>query len=185
MPTRVFRWLPKRTQIGSKTASKNDRNKDEILEESLDPRWELVEKLVEYKRFKTIAQEIEQLISKANDYYSRDFVNKTTNDSTTEIKSVNRVELWNTFNAVLRRLSSRIEEGQINEESVTVTERMNYIINYMKSTTSFYFSNLFENKTTLSNIVATFLAILELTRLEEIKIEQNIEFSDILCQKNN
>lgn len=164
---------------------KNDRNKAEILEESLDPRWELVEKLVEYKRFKTIAQEIEQLISKANDCFARDFVDKSTTNLTSEIKSVNRVELWNTFNAVLRRLSSRIQEGQINEESVTVSERINYIINYMKSTPSFYFSNLFENKTTLSNIVATFLAILELTRLEEIKLEQNIEFSDILCQKCN
>ena len=162
---------------------KKDRDKEEIIDDSLDPRWELVEKLVEYKRFKTIAQEIEQLIAKANDYYARDFTNKVIKDSTTEIKPIDRVELWNSFNAVLKRLSSRIEEGQINEESVTVSDRMNYIIDYMKSTPSFYFSNLFENKTTLNIIVATFLAILELTRLEEIKLEQNIEFSDILCQK--
>ncbi len=164
---------------------KKDRDKEEIIEDSLDPRWELVEKLVEYKRFKTIAQEIEQLIAKANDFYARDFTNKSIKDSTTEIKPIDRVELWNSFNAVLKRLSSRIEEGQINEESVTVSDRMNYIIDYMKSTPSFYFSNLFENKTTLNIIVATFLAILELTRLEEIKLEQNIEFSDILCQKYN
>ncbi len=164
---------------------KKDRDKEEIIDDSLDPRWELVEKLVEYKRFKTIAQEIEQLIAKANDFYARDFTNKSIKDSTTEIKPIDRVELWNSFNAVLKRLSSRIEEGQINEESVTVSDRMNYIIDYMKSTPSFYFSNLFENKTTLNIIVATFLAILELTRLEEIKLEQNIEFSDILCQKYN
>ena len=61
--------------------------------------------------------------------------------------------------------------------------KYNYIINYLKDTPSFYFSNLFEEKTTLNNIVATFLAILELTRLGEINLTQDLAFTDILCQK--
>jgi segregation and condensation protein A len=60
---------------------------------------------------------------------------------------------------------------------------MTYIINYIKNTPSFYFSNLFEEKTTLNSIVATFLAILELTRLGEITLTQDIAFTDILCKK--
>ena len=162
---------------------KKDRDRDELTEEGLDPRWELVEKLVEYKKFKTIAQEIESLISKAHDYFPRNFVQTQTRDAHTELKPVDRVELWNTFNAVLRRLSSRIQEGEIHEESVTVSDRMQHIIQLLKTTHSFYFSNLFENKTTLNNIVATFLAVLELTRLGEITLKQELEFTDILCQK--
>ena len=56
---------------------------------------------------------------------------------------------------------------------------MTYIINYIKNTPSFYFSNLFEEKTTLNNIIATFLAVLELTRLGEITLTQDLAFTDI------
>jgi segregation and condensation protein A len=162
---------------------KKDRDTNEILDESEDPRWELVEKLIEYKKFKTIAQEIESMIEKANDYLPRDFSQSKNHDSDTELKPVDRVELWNVFNSVLRRLTDRIQEGEIHEETVTVSDRMTYIISYIKKTPSFYFSNLFEEKTTLNNIVATFLAILELTRLGEITLTQDLAFTDILCEK--
>ena len=162
---------------------KKDRDTNEIIDDGADPRWELVEKLIEYKKFKNIAQEIESLIAKANDYLPRDFIHSKNPDSGTELKPVDRVELWNVFNSVLRRLTDRIQEGEIHEETVTVSDRMTHIINYLKSTPSFYFSNLFEEKTTLNNIVATFLAMLELTRLGEIKLTQDLAFSDILCKK--
>ena len=163
---------------------KKDRDTNEIIDDGTDPRWELVEKLIEYKKFKTIAQEIESMIHKANDYLPRNSAHFKNPDSDTELKSVDRVELWNIFNSVLRRLSERIKEGEIHEETITISDRMTYIINYIKHTHTFYFSDLFEEKTTLNNIVATFLAVLELTRLGEITLTQDIAFTDILCQKN-
>ena len=60
---------------------------------------------------------------------------------------------------------------------------MSYILSKLNVESKFYFSNLFENKTTLNMIVATFLAILELTRLGEIQIDQNSSFDDILCKR--
>ena len=57
---------------------------------------------------------------------------------------MDRVELWNVFNSVLRRLTERIREGEIHEETVTVSDRMAHIMNYVKKIPSFYFSNLFE-----------------------------------------
>ena len=90
------------------------------------------------------------MIQKANDYLPREFSQSKNHDSDTELKPVDRVELWNVFNSVLRRLTDRIQEGEIHEETVTVSDRMTYIINYIKKTPSFYFSNLFEEKTTLN-----------------------------------
>ena len=162
---------------------KKDRGTNELIDEEADPRWELVEKLIEYKKFKTIAQEIELMIQKANEYLPRNFSQSKDQNPDGEIKPVDRVELWNVFNSVLRRLTERIREGEIHEETVTVSDRMAHIMNYVKKIPSFYFSNLFEEKTTLNNIVATFLAILELTRLGEIKLTQDLAFSDILCKK--
>ena len=46
-------------------------------------------------------------------------------------------------------------------------------------------SSNFESTTTLKNIVASFLAILELTRLEKIEISQDRAFADICCKAND
>ena len=52
---------------------KKDRDSNEIIyDDDRDPRWELVEKLLEYKKFKNIAQELEILIAKANDYLPKE-----------------------------------------------------------------------------------------------------------------
>tara|TARA_B100001778_G_scaffold331104_1_gene334792 strand:+ start:218 stop:958 length:741 start_codon:yes stop_codon:yes gene_type:complete len=162
---------------------KKDRDIEEPLDDASDPRWELVEKLVEYKKFKNVAQEIESLIRKTNDYFPREFTLTKDAQMNAELKPVERVELWNVFNNVLRRLSERIEEGVIAEETITVSDRMSFILSHLKQTPTFYFSNLFESKTTLNNIVATFLAVLELTRLGELHIVQDEAFDDILCQR--
>ena len=162
---------------------KKDRDIEEPLDDASDPRWELVEKLVEYKKFKNVAQEIESLIRKTNDYFPREFTLTKDAQMNAELKPVERVELWNVFNNVLRRLSERIEEGVIAEETITVSDRMSFILSHLKQTPTFYFSNLFESKTTLNSIVATFLAVLELSRLGELHIVQDEAFDDILCQR--
>ena len=162
---------------------KKDRDIEEPTDDASDPRWELVEKLIEYKKFKNVAQEIESLIQKTNDYFPRDFTLTKDAQMNAELKPVERVELWNVFNNVLRRLSERIEEGVIAEETITVSDRMTFILSHLMQTPTFYFSDLFESKTTLNSIVATFLAVLELTRLGELHITQNESFNDILCQR--
>mgnify|MGYP001168026698 FL=1 len=163
---------------------KKDRDNTGFVEEEDDPRWELVEKLIEYKKFKNLATDIQGLIEKTNDYHPR-YVSDRTHYPLQQkpLKPIDRVEIWNVFNNVLSRLSDKITQGEINEESVTVSERMSHILSKLNVESKFYFSNLFENKTTLNMIVATFLAILELTRLGEIQIDQNSSFDDILCQR--
>lgn len=163
---------------------KKDRIHEDAFENEEDPRWELVEKLIEYKKFKNLANNIEEMIEKTNDYYPRFVSDRNLDLDKKPLKPVDRVELWNVFNNVLRRLSDKIEQGEISEETITVSDRMSHILSRLKQETEFYFSNLFEEKTTLTMVVATFLAILELTRLGEILIEQNASFDDILCRKS-
>ena len=47
----------------------------------------------------------------------------------------------------------------------------------------FLFSELFESTTTLTTIVASFLAVLELTRLGKISLQQDTAFADIRCER--
>ena len=84
---------------------------------------------------------------------------------------------------MLRRLAERITTGEINAEQVTVADRMEFILLRFKETPTFLFSELFESSTTVTSIIATFLAVLELTRLGEILIKQDRAFSDIRCER--
>ncbi|MEM1222368.1 MAG: segregation/condensation protein A [Verrucomicrobiota bacterium] len=163
---------------------KKDQGAIEDLEEDdIDPRWELVQQLLEYRKFKEASIDIENLILKANDQIARIGPREAVEAIERPLKKVERVELWNTFNHVLRRLAEKIEEGEINAEQVTVADRMEYVLLRVKHEKSFLFSQLFESTTTITNIVATFLAVLELTRLNEIQIYQDKAFADIRCER--
>jgi len=97
------------------------------------------------------------------------------------LKHADRIEVWNSFNLVLRRLAEKLVVGEIHAEQVTVADQMEYVLERIKTQKSFVFSQLFPEKISLRRLVATFLAVLELTRLAKLRLEQTESFSDILC----
>ena len=157
-------------------------NKD-MEDDDIDPRWELVQQLLEYRKFKEAAEDIRKLILSSNDLISRIGPRDALEAIERPLKPVDRVDLWNTFNSVLRRLAERIDEGQINAEQVTVSDRMELVLLRIKHNKNFLFSDLFESSTTITTIVATFLAILELTRIDKLTLKQDRAFGDICCMR--
>lgn len=162
---------------------KDQGTNQDVEDDDIDPRWELVQQLLEYKKFKEASSEIEELILNSNDLIARIGPKEALQAVERPLKPVERVDLWNTFNQVLRRLAERITTGEINAEQVTVADRMEFILLRFKQKPNFLFSELFEATTTITTIVATFLAVLELTRLGEILIKQDRSFSDIRCER--
>ncbi len=162
---------------------KDQGTNQDVEDDDIDPRWELVQQLLEYKKFKEASSEIEQLILNSNDLIARIGPKEALQAVERPLKPVERVDLWNTFNQVLRRLAERITTGEINAEQGTVADRMEFILLRFKQKPNFLFSELFEATTTITTIVATFLAVLELTRLGEILIKQDRAFSDIRCER--
>ena len=163
---------------------KKDQGSNEDMEDDdIDPRWELVQQLLEYRKFKEAAEDIRKLILNSNDLISRIGARNALEAVERPLKPVGRVDLWNTFNSVLRRLAERIDEGQINAEQVTVSDRMELVLLRIKHNSNFLFSELFESSTTITTIVATFLAVLELTRLDKITLKQDRAFGDIRCMR--
>ena len=161
---------------------KKDQGINEDVEDAeIDPRWELVQQLLEYRKFKEAAEDIQKLILSSNDLIARIGPKDAIEAVERPLKPVDRVDLWNTFNHVLRRLAERIQVGEINAEQVTVSDRMEFILVRLKSQKTFLFSDLFESTTTVTTIVASFLAVLELTRLNKILVRQDRAFADIRC----
>ena len=151
---------------------KDQGSNEDIEDDEIDPRWELVQQLLEYRKFKEAAEDIRKLILNSNDLISRIGPRDALEAVERPLKPVDRVDLWNTFNSVLRRLAERIDEGQINAEQVTVADCMELVLLRIKHKESFLFSELFESSTTITTIVASFLAVLELTRLDKITLKQ-------------
>jgi len=162
--------LPKHQQAVDPNAEDDD----------LDPRWELVHQLIQYKKFKEAAATLGDLAVATQDQLPRPG-SAFAPVSERPLRPVDRVELWNTFNIVLRRLAEKLVVGEIHAEQVTVADQMEYILDRLKTEKSFLFSRLFTGPVTLRRLVATFLAVLELARLRKLQLEQAEAFTDIAC----
>lgn len=153
-------------------------------EESIDPRLDLVHQLLEYKRFKDAAGDLNALATAQQNAIPRDaLAGWTTPAEDRPLAHVDRMDLWNTFNLVLRRLSERVVVGEIADEHVTVVDRMELIIGRLEREPEFAFSTLFEERISLRTLIATFLAVLELMRLERLHVRQDHAFSEIHCRR--
>jgi segregation and condensation protein A len=152
-------------------------------EEETDPRWELVQQLIEYKKFKDAAGQLQDLMDEAQNILFREYFLKKEDRIERPLKPSDPITLWNVFNQVLRRLSEKIVIGQIHDEIITVAERMEDIIHQLESRPKFRFSELITGRVSIPYVVSTFLALLELTRLRRISLQQDGAFADIVCSR--
>lgn len=157
---------------------------DAAEDESIDPRWELVQQLIEYRKFKESAATLDDMIHEAQMIIARE-VQYDESDPTEErpLTQTDRIAVWGMFNQVLKRLSERMVVGEIHDEVVTVSDRMEYIMTVLETRSRFNFTDLFEQKITVSYLISTFIALLELTRLNKITIDQSTPFGDIECSR--
>jgi len=165
--------LPKHEQ----TAEENEDG------EEIDPRWELVHQLLEYKKFKEAASDIHELIEREQWRMPREvFAQKNAERNKRPLKKSDDMELWNAFNQVLRRLQDRLVSGEIEDEVVTVSDRMDYILELSREGGRKSFHALFPGTHTIAYVAYTFLAVLELTRLKRLIVVQDGNFNDILFE---
>ncbi len=148
--------------------------------EPLDPRWQLVRQLIEYKRLKTSAEHIAELIAERQDFLPREIVPEE-ETAQRPVAPVARMDLWNVFNLVLKRLADRILPGEIQGDTITIARRMEDILARIRLEKSFAFTALLPEKLTVAVLVSTFLACLELARLGMIIVRQDEVFAEIYC----
>ena len=91
------------------------------------------------------------------------------------------------FQEVMKRQTDKIDPvrskfGKIEKEEVTLTDKFTYIHSYMKDHKRFSFRQLLEQQHTKMHIVVTFLAILEMMKLGEIRVEQEETCGDIMIE---
>jgi segregation and condensation protein A len=150
----------------------------ELQEEGGDPRAELVARLLEYQRFKEVATEFDgrQLLGR-DVFAARGAEPEAPPESEREIE-VGIFQLVEAFRKALGRAGPRGLPHEVEIETVTVRERILAVMQVLKSRESCDFEELlFDSGAPVhpAVIVATFLAILELTRLEAVGLYQGLD----------
>ncbi|MFK7897440.1 MAG: ScpA family protein [Myxococcota bacterium] len=154
-----------------------DESEDD--EETLDPRTDLVQRLLEYQRFKEAADTLSKRRLLGRDVWS--VVGpppEKTPESEREIE-VGLFQLVAAFKSVLDNATSDTFKHEVETEQVTVRERMLVVMDLLESAESVEFMQIFRtagegDAPTRSVFVATFLALLELARLSALRIYQGI-----------
>ncbi len=149
-------------------------------EDEEDPRWELIRQLVEYKKFKDVAAQLQMREVMQENVFPRLPAKVIFSDETPAAKpEVSIFDLLNAVNIVLKRFNKREDLRDIFEDKWSVSEKIEMILTTIKERASVKFSELFSNATSRTEVVVTFLAMLELIRLKQLVFTQSEAFSEI------
>jgi segregation and condensation protein A len=147
-------------------------------EEGEDPRWELIRQLVEYKKFKDAAVQLAVLEARQDDIFPRLPAKPEFETAAPTRGDVSIFDLVNAVNSVLKRFNKPEDLRDIFEDKWTVSEKIEDLMRAI-SQGSKRFSQLFEGLISRSEVVVTFLALLELIHLKQLIVSQHEAFGEI------
>ena len=165
--------------------------------EEIDPRAELVERLLEYKTFKYASYELkdkqmdaEKILYKKSTIPKGIADYKETVDVSELLGDVTLARLRSIFNDVMKKQIDKIDPirskfGQIKKETVSLQDRMLYIEEYAMRHKSFSFRTMLEKNPGKNMVIVTFLGILELMKVGKLLIVQERIFDDIKITYNS
>jgi segregation and condensation protein A len=149
--------------------------------DELDPRWDLIRQLVEYKKFKEAAEHLHQRAVFQENVYARHQTSlgfETPAEDVSVIGEVSIFDLLNAFNRALKK--TEVEDlREIFEDRFTVSDKIDFILKLTAVEDRTSFSKLFEGMASRTEIIVTFLALLELIRLKQIRVGQSESFGEI------
>jgi len=151
-------------------------------EEIEDPRWELIRQLVEYKKFKDAAAQLQTLEARQENTFPRVpgklvFVAEEITDAKPE---AGIFDLLNAVNSILKRFADKTAATrEIYEDKWTVSEKIELVRSLLAQRGSVKFSELFAHAANRAEVICTFLALLELIRLKQLTCRQPEPFAEI------
>lgn len=158
--------------------------KDENEEEEEDPREQLINRLLEYQAYKEITKVLQEKESLRREIYTKSPENiKNYIDEVKEINiDVSLDDLVDAFKKYLqRKQDNKPLKTKVTVNEISVSSRRHDIKRLLKTKKKVSFFELFP-VISKEYVVATFLAILEMAKSQELRITQNDTFDDIICE---
>ncbi len=156
------------------------REEDSEAEEEHDPRAELVQQLLEYQSYKEAALRLDSRLLLERDVFKRTCPFQETDemeDNEADIE-LNLFDLVKAFQKVLSRKDNQVLL-EINGERMSLSDRINEIMERLAQMRSLFFSELLEESADRAMVICTLLAVLELMKLRIIRAFQSGPFGAI------
>ncbi|HEY6010068.1 MAG TPA: segregation/condensation protein A [Nitrospirota bacterium] len=154
-------------------------------DDGVDPRAELIRRLLEYKSFKEAAVSLEDREETWSQVYTR------SSEAAPELPASDDEPLLFDFHlfdllTALREVMARVPDAafEITAEAVSITEKISHILARLEMENSLLFTDLFEGSTSKAQVIGTFLALLELIKTRVVKAFQIEQFGAIRIMKS-
>jgi len=145
-----------------------------------DPRWDLIRQLIEYKKFKEAAAELQVRALEQEQIFARSGASSgAALLAPLPLGEVGIFQLINALRTVIKRVEAREELREIFGEHFTVSEKIDSILRRVAGGVVLKFSELFAEMASRVEVVVTFLALLELIRLKQVRVTQVNPFDEI------
>lgn len=156
-------------------------------EEELDPRAELVRRLLEYKRYKEMAEKMERMARQQEKVHYRSYFESDAKimENAEEdglLRNVTLFDLIAAFKYAVDRMP-RKHVHEINKPTVSIEEQVEFILNYFNEKMETTFYELVSTMTEKIRIVVTFVALLELIRQKLVGVRQVDSYGEMVIVK--
>ncbi len=168
--------------IKSKSLLPPDPNaeEDELSEEEEDPRTELIRRLLEYQKYKQAAEQLGGRSVLGRDVFARGIPIEASTEPA-PLAQLSLFKLVDAFEEVLKR-AKQVEDHQIDFERISITEKIGQISELLRSRGRLEFVDLFPAEITRIEMIITFLALLEMTKLRMTFIQQDDPMGPIFVE---
>ncbi|WP_232696273.1 segregation/condensation protein A [Brevibacillus daliensis] len=155
--------------------------------DEMDPRDDLVQRLLEYKKFKKVAEQLREMEMGRSHVFTRpaeDLTPYVREEEQPAIKNVTLFDMVQALENMIQRLKTKDPVTKVSRDEVSIKDRMTEIRQLVKVGGGHVrFSQLFVNDVSRTEIVTTFLALLELMKSKAITCVQNQLFTDIMISE--
>ena len=156
------------------------QEEEETEEAEVDPRAELVKRLLEYQRYREASERLSECELLGREVFARKFASAELGEFK-PVEAPPEVELFELIEA-FRALLVKVPEASFHEvgaEGMTVADRINEILDLLRGKDAVTFERLFTVPLSRDYVIVTFLAILELCKLRMVKLLQANSFGVI------
>jgi len=151
-----------------------------------DPRWDLIRQLIEYKKFKDAAGFLASREQEMQDFFPHHPENSEMGepDGGRPMADIGIFDLIRAFQNVLERFAGESQLNEIVDDRFTVSDKIDFLLRTVPRGGRIKFSAMFEEASTKGEVIVTFLAMLELMKLNYFKVHQDGQLGDIELQRN-
>lgn len=158
--TAFLLWLKSKTLLPK-------HEQETLAEEELDPRFDVIHKLIEYCCFKEAAKNLSEREQQSANFYYRGEFESYEPRKPLGVDHLTLEDLTLVFRNILEKRQH--QQGTISEEEWRVADKIKLIRDLLKRASKILFNTLFMVEMSKDELIVTFLAVLELMKLNEIK----------------